>query len=77
MASLAFDAWCLGGLCAPRGLLHAPSRSLERSWAILESLKNHWFVLHFEALTSPKDAKGRKMPDSVASQEYTWSKKSQ
>ena len=67
----------LGGLGgASRGLSEAPLRSLGGPWVILKSLKNHWFLLHFEALTSPEDAKGGKMPDSKASQEYTWPKKS-
>ena len=41
----------------------------------LKKLKNQWFLLPFEALTSPKDAKGGKMPNSKASQGFTWPKK--
>ena len=43
----------------------------------LEIIEKRRFLQHFEALTFPKDAKGGKLPDSVASQEYTWPKKSQ
>ena len=67
-------AWGAWGCFA--GALGGPLEVSGGPLGDFEIVKKLLFFLHFEALTSPKDAKGGKMPDSKASQEYTWPRKS-